>query len=248
MRYYAAECFTRALARLCWAYLDRVAASDWSRATVLLSKIAALYNTRPALVGEFTAIDSLSRNITGVWSRDTQLVVGVILSSTFVRDDGSFISEAGRAAHAAIRESFPGNANQLGPFYTTRLAAAVPADARTWIVPLRTMGVAEMPSVIDDLIRVYVNDHCVAAQSSTSATTSSAASTKPSSGSSSSTKPTTSMSTTAASGGAVVDLDPFVIIGDRGTTQFPQWGYYVLGATAVGVIVAVIYRSRRGRR
>lgn len=224
----ASQCVRVALSKLSWAYLDRVSRSDWARASVVLSRISALYNGRRDLVVEALGIGGLPARADDTWTDASKLVVGALLAASLRNGDMTFPSAQSESAYNAIYASIPGSVAALGPFYESRLRAGIPAHMGDWSGQIGVTPTDKLAAQIDALVRQHVSTNC--------ATTPKTAGSPPG--------PSTQVMT---SSGAVVELEPVRIVADSGRTAFPTWGYYVIGATALGVVGVLAYSKYKGK-
>jgi len=234
--------------RLAWAYLDRMAAGDYTRASVVLSSIAALY---PATRSDVISIVAPSqagafpRTLLASWGGDTASFVSIVLDSYF-----RGVGDTARSNAASGLDTIP--AANIGAAARPLLAGAQGSVA-SFVQPIANADMGSINGTIATLVSGSLNPSggSTDAGAAMPLFTASARSLIQSdvlrqafqSGGSSGSASTGSDSAAYEGGGsAVIPLPETFITGQAASPGMPTWGWVALGALGVGVLGFAAYR------
>lgn len=214
-----------ALQKLSFALLERHAAGDFAGASVVTSLVARTYSGRRDAVASVLGItpQRLPVSADDYWSSNTKLVVGGVLLSALRDANGGYVSPAAERAGAAMLETFPSSAAGLGAFFRTYIDPAFGQNdmIRQYAAVAAGYDTSALNAVLQPLVTQQLA--CVSAAPEV---------------------PKTTPAPIPAPRPAQT-IDPIRIVGDRGRSQFPTWGYYVIGGLAIAVIGVVAYQQVR---
>lgn len=232
--------------RLAWAYLDRMAAGDYTRASVVLSSIAALYPATRSDVISLVApsqAGAFPRTLLASWGGDTASFVSIVLDSFF-----RGVGDTARSNAASELDTIP--AANIGAAARPLLEGARGTVA-SFARPIADADMGSINGTIATLVSGSLNpDGGGAAAGSaqplfapgfarsliTSDVLRNAFQTGGSAGSAS------TGSDGSGQSSAVIPLPETFITGQVASPGMPTWGWVALGALGVGVLGFAAYR------
>ena len=227
------SCALSTMTKLAWAYLDQAASGDFARSSIVLAKFASTYSGVRSQIATATGVDAsrLPATLEQYFSPNTSGVLGFVLSSLAVDDQGQMVNPALRAAVLQIGQRTAAN---VGELYRTQIDPAVPSSAavRGFVSLVRNTDPSSLSVALDGAIAEGFE--CAPAQSYDSMIRDLAS------------RPTQNAPRTAtATPRTPTELEPITIRARSGSSSIPPWMLYGAAALAIGAAGWALYGAAK---
>jgi len=219
-----AQCAMSTMQKLAWSYLDRAAAGDFARASIVLSKFATTYVGVRAQIAEASGVrvDQLPPRLEQFFSPNTAGVLGFVLSAAAISDAGRVVHPELRSGVLAIQQQ---TAASVGQHFRTAIAPYKPSGANldAFVSLVQTTDPDRLGIALDGAIAEGFE--CASATGFDELISSLA---NPPS---------------RPSSNRVTELAPTVIRASGARPGVPTWALYGIGAVAVGLAGWALWRA-----
>lgn len=227
------NCALSTMTKLAWAYLDRAAAGDFARSSIVLAKFASTYSGVRAQIATATGVAAsrLPATIESYFSPNTSGMLGFVLSSAAVDSQGVLVNPALRSGVLQIGQRTAAN---VGDLFRTQIDPQVPPNAalREFVGLVRNTDPSGLNVALDGA--VAEGFECAPAQSYDSMIRDLAS------------QPSQSAPRqTAATPRTPTELEPITIRARSGESSIPPWMLYGAAALAIGAAGWALYGATK---